>query len=620
MDFGSLLRSVGNFFGIGKEEEDKKKNTVQQTPKAVSTSLSVPTTNTTSSPTVSTSLALPTVAPAPKTTQKAEDRTTLNDMISSGAKAVGSELQQLGGQATDLLLQGGGLVGQLGAITNPFTTEEEKAANLQRATAGSEYLRNKLQSNKDIAGREIVGNTDIEGAAGRIYTGTGTGEDFSRVAGRGLDIANLLTSAIPISTGANLAAKSGSLGLKSLAPVLAETGVIGTTGIAADVLSGRGISPASIALNYGLPLAAGAAGVAGTRALQNTRSARLAIANTADTLATRAATATDKELGSLGSGISSSVTAQAEREALTTAADAARRQADQLAQTEAQLTRVADQTVPQQRYTTPALQTVDNQVPTTLQRVEDVTQPQVAQTVNEAVPTPQVAENAVPTEAIAPTQVDQTPAPTPETLQAATPDGTPIRAQRLETEAQAQARQAAEQAAPVAPDNVPAPVSDAEARMAAQRTADTGYSGDIKELVDSGRVSGNVANEPVSTLKIGSDSTQFSELDKARVNEYKAMIQNGDTIDPVIVSRQGGETFVQDGAHRLQAYKELGYDTVPTMEQIPKADPRNVNADADTKQIVSSAAEKLSGEGSSYGKVVRKLYRPEGDPDRKSVV
>lgn len=58
--------------------------------------------------------------------------------------------------------------------------------------------------------------------------------------------------------------------------------------------------------------------------------------------------------------------------------------------------------------------------------------------------------------------------------------------------------------------------------------------------------------------------------DTAQVEKYKQMIQSGKPIEPLkIISEGQGKFGVDDGKHRLEAYKQLGYTQVPT-EDISK--------------------------------------------------
>lgn len=85
------------------------------------------------------------------------------------------------------------------------------------------------------------------------------------------------------------------------------------------------------------------------------------------------------------------------------------------------------------------------------------------------------------------------------------------------------------------------------------------------ELVKEGLTSGQIVSTPISNLQIGSDS--LGETDPKTVQQYVDMIRAGKPIDPVIVTNENGQLFVQDGAHRLEAMRQLGITDIPTVEK-----------------------------------------------------
>lgn len=106
---------------------------------------------------------------------------------------IGAGIQQGVGRFADTLVQGGGLLGQVGALTNPFANDDQRERQLQRVTNEAESLRSAINRVKDVSGNSIVGNRDVDQAAGRIAAGQGTVQDLSAVAGRGLDVAGTAT-------------------------------------------------------------------------------------------------------------------------------------------------------------------------------------------------------------------------------------------------------------------------------------------------------------------------------------------------------------------------------------------------------------------------------------------
>jgi hypothetical protein len=90
-----------------------------------------------------------------------------------------------------------------------------------------------------------------------------------------------------------------------------------------------------------------------------------------------------------------------------------------------------------------------------------------------------------------------------------------------------------------------------------------------QELVAEGIVKPDISRVSRRTLGIGSDAITEG-LDEARVNQIISDIQAGRPIEPVVVTRENGELFVQDGAHRLAAADQLGIDEIPVVEKIDR--------------------------------------------------
>ena len=93
--------------------------------------------------------------------------------------------------------------------------------------------------------------------------------------------------------------------------------------------------------------------------------------------------------------------------------------------------------------------------------------------------------------------------------------------------------------------------------------------GAIKKLAKL-RAGKNVRNLQNVTKGKGGFMAPIEELlshegapDRKRVEYYKKLIQEGKGIDPLKIIREGAKYGVEDGKHRLQALKELGYKTAP---------------------------------------------------------
>ena len=79
------------------------------------------------------------------------------------------------------------------------------------------------------------------------------------------------------------------------------------------------------------------------------------------------------------------------------------------------------------------------------------------------------------------------------------------------------------------------------------------------------KVAGKGSGTPVKKLV-----SHEGAPDRARVEFYKKQIQETGKTKPLITIKEGRKLGVEDGKHRLQAYKELGYDRVPTTAQTPR--------------------------------------------------
>jgi hypothetical protein len=83
----------------------------------------------------------------------------------------------------------------------------------------------------------------------------------------------------------------------------------------------------------------------------------------------------------------------------------------------------------------------------------------------------------------------------------------------------------------------------------------------------------NIKIVKAADLQLGTD-TKGTNIDPVQVEKYKAQIQKGEPIDPIIVTKDSeGKLFVQDGQHRLEAARQLGITDIPTIEKLPKTAP-----------------------------------------------
>lgn len=93
-------------------------------------------------------------------------------------------------------------------------------------------------------------------------------------------------------------------------------------------------------------------------------------------------------------------------------------------------------------------------------------------------------------------------------------------------------------------------------------------SDELQPSIDRGRLSSNVKTEKIDNLQAGADTGLVNDLDRTTVDDYKVRLQRGEELDPIIVQRgDDGRISVQDGAHRLEAARELGITDIPTIRQ-----------------------------------------------------
>lgn len=499
-------------------------------------------------------------------------------------ESLGAGFQQAAGAVADTALQGGGLLGQIGALTNPFKDDKGRQEQLIRSTQGAEASRRVLHNQRDITGGEIVGNRDVDENARRIASGQGGLEDYARVLGKGFDVANAATSFVPVGTGLKLGANLVGGGAKATAgnvlqaasPLLRESALFGSTATVADILSERGVSPESLALNYGLPVAFGGAGAvagAGFRSSRNAFKNRLVQA--ADDIERTVSDTPTSQLGKIDDGISSETVAQAKRQSAQDAANRLRQQADQI------------QDVPEAQP--PIAQTApDIDMPMVLERASpDELRAQVetgnAQAIDEVNRRFDEAQQAIDADTVAPAPE----VPVAEVIQ-------PAQAidNRLESPMTTQSREIAENTVPVNPEVIQqAPVSEVDVRLAADAQA--------REL-------GTPATRKASEL-----TSYEGAPDRARVDEYKQRIASGEQLEPVVVMRDSqGNLGIEDGKHRFQAYQEMGIEEIPTVERssTPQPDQRISQLYQEAEGHIARADEILAREGTDVGKLGEKLY------------
>jgi len=93
------------------------------------------------------------------------------------------------------------------------------------------------------------------------------------------------------------------------------------------------------------------------------------------------------------------------------------------------------------------------------------------------------------------------------------------------------------------------------------------------DVVNDKTISADVKYVKPTELKLGSDA--LGDVDKARVAQYADDIATGKPIEPLVVTKEKGEYFVQDGKHRLIAAQEAGQD-VPIVVKTPEVKPKKL--------------------------------------------
>jgi hypothetical protein len=90
-----------------------------------------------------------------------------------------------------------------------------------------------------------------------------------------------------------------------------------------------------------------------------------------------------------------------------------------------------------------------------------------------------------------------------------------------------------------------------------------------------GQAASNFKPQYIRNLKYKKISDLISNEgapDRARVDFYKNKIRKGEFVAPLYIVKEGIKDGIEDGKHRFQAYKELGYKFVPTITDRKQAE------------------------------------------------
>lgn len=122
------------------------------------------------------------------------------------------------------------------------------------------------------------------------------------------------------------------------------------------------------------------------------------------------------------------------------------------------------------------------------------------------------------------------------------------------------------------------------------------------DLAKTPRLSKEINTIKSSKLQLGTDA--LGEVDTKQITKYVDDIKAGKIIDPIVITKEGGEVFVQDGKHRLLAAKQLGIDDIPIVEQSPKSTPQVTKTvqQAIPETQVSGGAKKLTAKAQAIAK------------------
>jgi len=101
-------------------------------------------------------------------------------------------------------------------------------------------------------------------------------------------------------------------------------------------------------------------------------------------------------------------------------------------------------------------------------------------------------------------------------------------------------------------------------------------------------------------------------VDRGAVDSYKKAIQQGKKLEPIKIIQEGKKWGIEDGKHRFQAYKELGYDEVPIVKVSPRELAKKTLIylrDKKQKYAGSRSVEKLTKENSYDIIDVRRFFK-----------
>lgn len=161
-----------------------------------------------------------------KSDQQAKDRQAQSD------KDI-ARIQEIGKQLKDTSLSDDKKTQLHNELKGLADTSGDNRTDLEKTVDSSQQLRDTIHNQKDVTGNNIVGTTDVDQSAGKIASGDGNLQDFSKVAAKGLE------TGLDATMFANPADMAVNAGRRTFGQALAQSAKIGTAfGGASGVESG----------------------------------------------------------------------------------------------------------------------------------------------------------------------------------------------------------------------------------------------------------------------------------------------------------------------------------------------------------------------------------------------
>lgn len=99
------------------------------------------------------------------------------------------------------------------------------------------------------------------------------------------------------------------------------------------------------------------------------------------------------------------------------------------------------------------------------------------------------------------------------------------------------------------------------------------------------------------------DDVVKTKAGRQAVDEIKDKILAGEDVGPITIKHVDGKSFVEDGHHRVQAYKELGFEVVPSIEKSSEKKAELKSIFKETPPVKLKTLEEATAIPSSVGKL-----------------